>query len=174
MHPNAKSALHLAAIMLLEEPPNFERAEQLFGRIVKSTAMIAPDDKQADRFKRLRQRAETLRVVSVAGHARPGEAERMIDSLATASPRDLLFVVERLGTLIDTPNRQRQIQYVSLSAARRRATWQHAASALSQDEQDQFDQALGRAYLASGQLTKALETLSTPGKFNCEGRQSTA
>jgi hypothetical protein len=149
-------ALHLAAILLMTEPPGFDRAEPLLGRIVTTAAGIAEDDEQIERWKRLRQRADSLRVVALAGNGRPLDAERLIDSLAAASPRDLLVIVERLAPFVASADRQRQVQYVSLQlhAAERLSKFRDS---LSKSEQDQLDQAVGRAYLASGQTPKALE-----------------
>lgn len=153
--PQCEVALHLAAILLLADPPRFEKAERLLANVTRFASGAADDD-QAVRWKRLKQRAESLRVVSLAGTGRPLEAERLIDSLAEASPRDLLVIVERLAPFVASDNRQRQVQYAPLQL---RAVDQLAKhrSALNREDLDQLDQSLGRAFLASGQITKALE-----------------
>ena len=155
--PVGEVALHLAAILLLVEPPRFDRAEPLLDRIIRTALKIKDDDAQATRWQRLRQRAESLRVVALAGNGKPMEAERLINSLAAASPRDLLVIVERLGPFVASENRLRQTQYVSLQLLAIDQLAKHR-STLSKEEQDQLDQFLARAYLASGQLAKAIET----------------
>jgi tetratricopeptide (TPR) repeat protein len=149
-------ALHLSAVYLLAEPPQFERAEGLLTQLIQTASVITDDDEFADRWKKLRQRAESLRVVALAGNGRPVEAARVIDSLAAASPRDLLVIVDRLAPFVASPNRQRQIQYATLQLRAVEQLSQHRSS-LSAQEQDQLDQSVGRALLASGQITKALE-----------------
>ncbi len=149
-------ALHLAAILLMVEPPRFERAEQLLGQVAQSAAQVKETDAWSERWRQLRRRAESLRVVAMAGNGRPVEAERLIDSLAVATPRDLLVTVERLAPFIASENRQRQVQYVALQLRAIEQLSKHR-QALTREEQDQLDQSVGRAYLASGQITKALE-----------------
>lgn len=149
-------ALHLAAILLMSEPPRFERAEQLLGQVARSAAKVKETDDWSERWQQLRRRAESLRVVAMAGNCRPVEAERLIDSLAVATPRDLLVTVERLAPFIASENRQRQVQYVALQLRAIEQLSKHR-QALTREEQDQLDQAVGRAYLASGQITKAIE-----------------
>jgi tetratricopeptide (TPR) repeat protein len=149
-------ALHLSAILLLTDPPRFDLAEPLLGRVVERTLQIKDDDEQADRWRRIHQRAESLRVVAMAGNGRPLEAERLLDSLAAASPRDLLVIVELLAPFASSQNRQRQVQYVALQLHAIRQLSKHRGE-LSRDEQGQLDQSLARAYLANGQITKALE-----------------
>ena len=154
--PQCEVALHLAAILLLTDPPRFELAEPLLSRVVQRTLAIQDDDEQADRWRRFRQRAESLRVVALAGNGRPLEAERLINSLAAASPRDLLVIVELLAPFVASENRQRQVQYVALQLHAVEQLSKHRAE-LSRDEQNQMDQSLARAYLANGQISKALE-----------------
>jgi hypothetical protein len=125
-------------------------------QLIQTASVITDDDEFADRWKKLRQRAESLRVVALAGNGRPVEAARVIDSLAAASPRDLLVIVDRLAPFVASPNRQRQIQYATLQLRAVEQLSQHRSS-LSAQEQDQLDQSVGRALLASGQITKALE-----------------
>ena len=154
--PDCEVALHLAAILLLSEPPRFDRAEPLLQRIVQAAIPIKDDDEQSIRWRRLRQRAETLRVVALAGNGKPIEAERLMTSLASAAPRDLLSIVERLAPFVSSENRQRQVQYVNLQLLAIETLSKHR-EALSHDELNQLDQSLARAYLASGQITKAVE-----------------
>lgn len=149
-------ALHLAAILLMGEPPRFEHAEQLLGQVAQSAVKVKETDEWSERWQHLRRRAESLRVVAMAGNGRPTEAERMIDALALATPRDLLVTVERLAPFIASENRQRQVQYVALQLRAIEQLSKHRQS-LTREEQGQLDQAVGRAYLASGQITKAVE-----------------
>ena len=154
--PQAEVALHLAAIQLMAEPPQFDRAEELLNRIVQTSKSIETNDPQQERWHKLRQRAESLRVVALAGGGKPLEAEKLIDSLASASPKDLLVIIDRLAPFVASPNRQRQIQYAALQLHAVEQIARHRSS-LSRDVQDQLDESLARAYLASGQITKALE-----------------
>ena len=154
--PQAELALHLAALLLLSEPPHFDRAERLLGSVLMNAGRVTEDDEQAERWKRLRQRASALSVVALAGSGRPLEAERQVNSLAAASPRDLLAIVERLAPFVASEDRQRRLQYVELQlrAAERLAEQRNS---LTKPEQESLDRCFGRAYLASGQLTKAVE-----------------
>jgi len=154
--PQAELALHLAALRLLSEPPHFDRAEPLLGSILTSAGRVTEDDEQAERWKRLRLRASALRVVALAGSGRPLEAERQVNSLAAASPRDLLAIVERLATFVASEDRQRRLQYVELQlhTAERLA---EQRDSLTKPERESLDRCFGRAYLASGQLAKAVE-----------------
>lgn len=154
--PRGEVALHLAAILLLVEPPDFDRAESLLNPLVQAAAQVADTDADVERWRHLRRRAESLRVVALAGNGRPLEAERLIDSLASAAPRDLLVIVDRLAPFVASRNRQRQVQYASLQLRAVEQLAKHRAG-LSRAELDQVDQSLGRAFLASGQITKALE-----------------
>jgi len=153
---NSEVELHLAAVLLMAEPPQFDRAEPLLERVMLSAGQKGTDVDQPERRQRLRQRAESLRVVALAGNGKPVEAERLIDSLASASPRDLLVIVERLAPFVTSENRQRQVQYVALQLHAVDQLSKHR-SLLSREEQEQLDQSLSRAFLASGQITKALE-----------------
>ena len=149
-------ALHLAAIQLLSSPPDFRKAEPLLSRVVQTATQISKSDEQQDRWLRLKQRAESLQVVALAGSGKPAEAERLIDSLAAAAPRDLLVIVERLAPFVASEIGQMRVQYVALQL---RAVEQLAShrSSLSREEQESLDQSLARVYLANGQITKALE-----------------
>ncbi|MDB5345426.1 MAG: hypothetical protein JWP89_3803 [Schlesneria sp.] len=154
--PQGEVVLHLAAIQLLVEPPQFDRAESLLNQLVRIAKDINKEDEQYERWTRLRQRAESLLVVALAGNGKPLEAERLLDSLAAAAPRDLLVIVERLAPFVASPNRQRQLQYGELQLRAVELLSKHRSS-LARDEQDRLDQSLGRTYLASGQITKAIE-----------------
>lgn len=154
--PQGEVALHLAAILLLVEPPQFDRAETLLNKVVLTAKAIHKDDEQYERWNRLQHRAELLQVVALAGNNKPVDAERLVDSLAAASPRDLLVIVERLAPFVASANRQRQLQYTALQLRAVEQLSKHR-SELSRDEQDRLDQSLGRVFLASGQISKALE-----------------
>ena len=154
--PQAELALHLAALLLLSEPPHFDHAERLLGSVLTNAGRVTEDNEQAERWKRLRQRASALHVVALAGSGRPLEAERLMNTLAAASPRDLLAIVERLAPFVASDDRQRRLQYVELQlrAAERLARQRNS---LTKPEQESLDRCFGRAYLASGQLAKAVE-----------------
>ena len=152
----AEVALHLSSLLLLSEPPRFERAESLLASILANTNRAAEIEEQVERWQRLRQRAATLSVIALAGNGRTREAEQMMQSLAAASPRDLLAIVERLAPFVASENRTQRLQYVELQLrAANRLNEQRAA--LSKPEQESLDQSLGRAFLASGQITKGAE-----------------
>lgn len=148
--------LHLASILVLIEPPQFDRAESLLNRLVQAAAEIKKEDGQFDHWNRLKQRAESLRVVALAGGGKPQEAERLVESLGAAAPRDLLLIVERLAPFVASTNRQRQTQYTALQLRVIDLLSKHR-NALSREERDRLDQSLGKAYLANGQITKAVE-----------------
>ncbi|HEY4262530.1 MAG TPA: hypothetical protein VGM98_20375 [Schlesneria sp.] len=148
--------LHFAAIELLVEPPQFNRAESLLDQLVRTGKDIDKEDEQYERWTRLVQRAESLLVVALAGNGKPVEAERLLDSLAAAAPQDLLVIIERLAPFVASTNRQRQLQYGELQLRAVELLSKHRSS-LARDEQDRLDQSLGRTYLASGQITKAIE-----------------
>ncbi|MBS0203940.1 MAG: hypothetical protein JSS49_13630 [Planctomycetes bacterium] len=149
-------ALHLAALQLLSSPPRFDKAELLLSRVVQMADQATNDDAEHERWTRLKQRAGSLRVVALAGSGKPAEAERLIDSLASAAPRDLLVIVERLAPFVASESGQMRIQYVALQLRAVELLARHR-SALSGEEQDQLDQSVARVYLASGQLSKAVE-----------------
>ncbi len=149
-------ALHLAAIQLLAEPPQFDQAERQLQHVVDAAAKTGEADPQRDRWVRLRQRSEALRVVAMAGNGHPLEAERLIVSLAKASPRDLMVIVERLAPFVASQNRQRQSQYVTLQLHAIQLLLPHKKS-LSREEQDRLEQFQARAYLVTGETGKALE-----------------
>ena len=151
-----ETAVHFAAILLLAEPPQFENAEAILQIVIQSTAKIDEADSQRDRWLKLRQRAESLQVVAMAGNEHPLEAERLIVSLAKASPRDLMVIAERLAPFVATQNRQRQLQYVTLQLHAIELLVPHKKS-LSREEQDRLEQFQARAYLVTGESGKALE-----------------
>ena len=155
--PQAELALHLAALLLLSEPPHFNHAERLLGSVLTNAGRVTEDNEQAERWKRLHQRASALHVVALAGSGRPLEAERLMNTLAAAAaPRDLLAIIERLAPFVASDDRQRRLQYVELQlhAAERLAEQRNS---LTKPEQESLDRCFGRAYLASGQLAKAVE-----------------
>lgn len=152
----AEVALHLAAIQLMADPPQFEHAQPLLEHVVQTAAQVEETDHQRDRWLRLRQRSEALRVVAIAGNGHPLEAERLIDSLAQASPRDLMVIVERLAPFVASPNRQRQVQYVTLQLHAIELLLPHR-KALDREELDRLEQFHARAYLTTGDTPKALE-----------------
>ena len=154
--PQAELALHLAALLLLSEPPHFGLAEPLLASVITNAGRVAEDDEQVERWKRLRQRAAGLRVVALAGSGRPLEAERLVNSLATVSPRDLLAIVERLAPFVASDDRPRRLPYVELQL-RAIERLNEQRDSLSKSEQQSLDRCVGRAYLANGQLTKAVE-----------------
>ena len=154
--PQAELALHLASLLLLTEPPQFDRAEPLLGSVLTHAGRVTEEDQQAERWKRLRQRAAALRVVALAGSGQTLEAERLVKSLAAASPRDLLAIVERLAPFVASDDRQRRQPYAELQLRAIERLAEHRKS-LSKAEQESLDRSIGRAYLASGQLTKAVE-----------------
>ena len=153
--PQSEVAVHLASILVLTEPPRFDQAEQLLKRIIQSAKTGEATGDQAARWEFLRQRAESLRVITLAGNGKPLEAERKINALASASPRDLLVIVERLAPFVSSRNRQRQIQYVNLQLHAAAQLEKHR-SALTKDEQNLLDQAQARALLANGEIAKAV------------------
>ena len=154
--PQAELALHLAALLLLSEPPHFDRAERLLNSILANAGRVTDDDEQAGRWKRIRLRASALHVVALAGSGRPLEAQRQVNSLAAASPRDLLAIVERLAPFVASEDRQRRLQYVELQLrAAERLSGQR--DSLTKPEQESLDRCLARAYLASGQLAKGVD-----------------
>ncbi|MBC8116003.1 MAG: hypothetical protein H7062_16570, partial [Candidatus Saccharimonas sp.] len=154
--PQAEVTLHLAALLLLTEPPQFDRAEPLLGSVLSHAGRVTENDEQADRWKRLRPRAAALRVVALAGSGRSLEAERLVKSLATDSPRDLLAIVERLAPFVASDDRQLRQQYFAVQLRAIERLTEHRDS-LSKVERDSLDRCIGRAYLAGGQLTKAVE-----------------
>ena len=154
--PQTELALHLAALLLLSEPPRFDRAERLLGSVLTNAGRVTEDNEQAERWKRLGQRASALRVVALAGSGQPLEAERLMKSLATAPPRDLLAIVERLAPFVASDDRQRRLQYVELQLRAAEQLSEQRGS-LTKPEQESLDRCLGRAYLASGQSAKAVE-----------------
>lgn len=80
----------------------------------------------------------------------------MVQSLAAASPNDLLAIVERLAPFVASTDREQRLQFVELQLrAASRLNEQRAA--LTKPEQESLDWCLGRAYLASGQLAKGVE-----------------
>ncbi len=154
--PRAELALHLAALWLLTEPPRFDRAEPLLGTVLTQADQVPGDDEQVERWKRLRQRAAALRVVALAGSGRTLEAERLLKSIATAAPHDLLAIVERLAPFVTSDDRQRRQQYAELQLHAIERLTEHRDS-LSKAERESLDRCLGRAYLAGGQLKQAVE-----------------
>ena len=168
--PQAELALHLAALLLLSEPPQFDRAERLLGSVLTNASRVTEDDEQAERWRRLRLRASALNVVALAGSGRPLDAERQMETLAAASPRDLLAIVERLAPFVASDDRQRRLQSVGLQLrAAERLAGQRAS--LTKPEQESLDRCFGRAYLASGQLAKAVELF---GRLAADAPKDTA
>ncbi len=160
--PQAEVALHLSSLLMLSEPPRFDRAESWLGKVLAQAERVAEaerNDTQAvkdERWPRLRVRATALSVIALAGSGRPLEAERMVQSLAAASPKELLAIVERLAPFVASTDREQRLQFVELQLrAASRLNEQRAA--LTKPEQESLDQCLGRAYLASGQLAKGVE-----------------
>lgn len=154
--PHAEVALHLAALLLHSEPPRFDQAERLLTVVLARAREVAEDDEQLERWRRLRQRAAALRVVALAGNGRPREAEQLVNSLAAASPRDLLAIVERLAPFVASDDRERRLQYVELQL-RAAALLNERRETLSPADRESLDRCFGRAYLASGQIQKAVE-----------------
>jgi len=152
-------ALHLATILLVIEPTRFDRAEQLLSQVSRSASETRDAGDQPERWRQLQRRSDSLRIVAMAGNGHLDEAERLVDSLAVATPRDLLVTVERLAPFVASDNRQRQVQYVALQLRVIEQLSKHRQS-LSRGEQEQLDSSVGRAYMASGQITKAIEVYS--------------
>ena len=157
--PQAEVALHLSSLLMLSEPPRFDRAETWLGKVVAQAGRATEaerSDAKDQRWQRLRPRAAALYAIALAGNGRSLEAERMMQSFATASPQDLLAIVERLAPFIASTDRKQRLQFVELQLrAASRLNEQRAA--LTKPEQESLDQCLGRAYLASGQLAKGVE-----------------
>lgn len=163
--PQAEVALHLSSLLMLSEPPRFDQAEPWLGKVLAQTGRVAEAERndtlavKDERWQRLRVRATALSVIALAGSGRPLEAERMVQSLVAASPQDLLAIVERLAPFVASTDREQRLRFVELQLrAASRLNEQRAA--LTKPEQESLDQALGRAYLASGQLAKGVELYS--------------
>lgn len=160
--PQAEVALHLSSLLMLSEPPQFDRAETWLGKVV-AQADRATETERSDantvkdpRWLRLRPRAAALNVIALAGNGRSLEAAQRMQSFATAAPQDLLAIIERLAPFVASPDRERRLQFVELQL-RAASRLNEQRSALTKPEQESLDQCLGRAYLASGQLAKGVE-----------------
>lgn len=168
----AEVAVHAAAILLMTPPPQFDRAAALVDRVLAAGGNAASDAANAPRWSQLRQRAQSLRVVTLAGHGNPLEAEKLIQSLGNASIRDLFAIVERLAPFVATEDRQRQAQYVSLQLRALEMLEPHRAT-LTDEEQSRLDRIRATTFLASGQIARAVEifTREVKATANDSGRQ---
>jgi len=153
--PQAEVAIHLAAILMMSPPPRFEQAGQLLDRALSVVSPVTTGD-AAGRAENLRQRAQSLRVIALAGNGQPLEAERLMKTLGNASPRELLGIAEGLAPFVLTEDPQRQAQYVALQVQAMEQLAPHR-SRLSAPEQVEVDRMQARAWLASGQIAKAAE-----------------
>ena len=103
-------------------------------------------------------RSAALRVVSLTGSGRVAEAEKQVNALANASPRDLVAIVERLAPFVESGDRHKRVPYVELQLKAAELLLKHRDK-LAKAEQETLDRRLGWVYLANGQTALAVERL---------------
>lgn len=104
----------------------------------------------------LRQRMSLLRIVTLAGKGTIAEAQSLLKS-QSASPAELLVILEKLTQMVDASGGKAQSQLASLQleASERLAS---ERSQLSPAQAEQFDRCYLKACLSSGKQPKAIET----------------
>jgi len=154
---HADIAMRLAAILL--SAGGSRRSADADRWLERIDAFVARKDLKptdADMISNLRQRLGPLRVVTLAAQGKIADAQSLLKPY-TASPAELLMIVERLTPFVDTAkgNAQVQLAMLQLDVSER---LEPQRSQLSPAEGEHFDRCYLKACLSAGQQSKALET----------------
>jgi hypothetical protein len=158
-------AVRLARILLQQQPPNFAAADRLLARVFAGLETPMPAGEAAaastaETRAALRTQAAQLRVVSLAGQAKPQAARELLDEVSAAGPTELLRILDGLSKVaaVANPASQRELGELQLQAAQNLA---RRREDLKPADRQRLDECLASAYLATGQPRLALQTYET-------------
>lgn len=152
---------HWAKLMLQLNPPNYDDAEQILIQIRQSREIAARELARdmtplPAEWDQLLTAVAQLRVISLAGTEKMGEAEALFNSAFTTKPDDLLVLLSGLSELsrgLDDRARN-DLGRIQLAAARRLS---QQRAELPEKTREQADRCLAEAYVATGDLPEAIE-----------------
>ncbi len=170
----SQNALRWARVLLQLRDRRYADAEKLLVQILHSREVeareMARDGSKLDQqWDQLVPAATQLRIISVAGLGRSGEAETMFSAATTASPEDVLAILSGLSELaagLDEPARH-DLGRIQLAAARR---LDRQRSTLSPEMAIHVDRCLAEAYTATGDLPEAIAIYETQLKAHPRDR----
>lgn len=171
----SQNAIRWARVLLQLQHRHYADAEQLLEQIVHSREVeareMARDESMLDpQWDHLVPATTQLRIISLAGLGRSGEAEAMFSSTTTASPEDMLAILSGLSELeasLDETSR-RDLGRIQLAAARR---LDRQRSTLRPEVAIHVDRCLAEAYTATGDLPEAIAIYETLRKSHPRDRQ---
>ncbi|MGE3313593.1 MAG: tetratricopeptide repeat protein [Planctomycetaceae bacterium] len=156
----AEVALRLARIRMNRESPDYARADRLLERTLASPPDFATETdpeilRTRETWKAIVSTAARLRIVSLAGQNRLSEAHEFIRKLSTASPGEVLSVLDGLAAASSRvePVARRGLADLQLKASEEIA---HRRGELAPLELQRLQRSLAEAYMATGQPTKAI------------------
>ncbi len=171
----SQNALRWARVLLQLRDRRYADAEKLLLQILHSRDVesreIARDESKLDpQWDQLVPAATQVRIISLAGLGRSGEAETMFSAATTASPEDVLAILSGLSELaagLDEPARH-DLGRIQLAAARR---LDRQRSTLNPEMAIHVDRCLAEAYTATGDLPEAIAIYETQLKAHPRDRQ---
>lgn len=171
----SQNALRWSRVLLQLATPHYADAEQLLVQIVHSREVeareMARDESKLDpMWDQLVPAATQLRIISLAGLGRSGEAETMFSAATTASPEDVLAILSGLSELaasLDEKSRH-DLGRIQLAAARR---LDRQRSTLGPEVATHVDRCLAEAYTATGDLPEAIAIYESLRKAHPRDRQ---
>ena len=133
------------------------RASQWLERITAYIERRNTEPDSAAIVAALRQRSDPFRIIVLSVSGNPLEAERLLKS-SNATPMVLFSILEGLNRFASTkqPAERAQIASLQLKAAEQLLTQRDQ---FSSTQRAQLDQNLASAYIATGQIPKAIEIL---------------
>ena len=171
----SENALRWARVLLRFRDRQYAEAEQLLSHIGLSHELevreMARDGSPLNpAWGRLLPAATQLRVISLAGLGRTGEAEKLLLSEATTSADDLLATLSGLSEIASSLNAESRhaLGRIQLAAARR---LDEQRASLSPEKATLVDRCLAEAYVATGDLPEALAIYETLLKAHPRDRQ---
>ena len=171
----SQNALRWARVLLQLQNRRYADAEKLLVQIqhsreVEEREMARDGSKLDPQWDQLVPAATQLRIISLSGLRRSGEAETMFSSATTASPEDVLAILTGLSELaagLDEPARH-DLGRIQLAAARR---LDRQKSTLNPEMAIHVDRCLAEAYTATGDLPEAIAIYETLLKAHPRDRQ---
>lgn len=167
----AEIALRLARIYLNNDPPYYQKANQLLEKVITTSLKMVAQLKRNNEFSeasfsqtrkaiqnwnRISSQAYRLQIIALAGQGNPSAAQSLVENLETAGTDELLSGLNGVSqiNLELTTAARRELGLLQLKSAEKLAS---RRDELNPRQIKRLDLCLAEAYLAIGQPMRALE-----------------